>query len=305
MRCSLQTYGLLVFILGPALSICQEMDSTSLFTDSYTDRFQEVFFEALKQKGIENYDRAREQLLEAKKLDPLNPVVDHELARVRFQEKQYGEAGRYALEALKAQPEEYWYLETFMTILDKQQGSLSEYLSVLPAESPVFRRNLAHWYLQAGSWDRALEQLRGLPDTEEVKQMRNAIERNRAMAVEESEKALPLEKAVETEEGSVAHYEGEIKELLEQQDWPSLGRLSGEALEIYPLQPYFYYARGVSLLRLDKPEGAVRILEAGEALLLDDSQVARLIYASLAEAHASLGNEEKARKYQDKLKSGS
>ena len=66
-----------MFFLGSAMASGQEEGSAELFTESYTDRFQEVFFEALKQKGIENYDRAKEQLLEAKKLDPLHPVIDY------------------------------------------------------------------------------------------------------------------------------------------------------------------------------------------------------------------------------------
>ena len=33
-------------------------DSSEVFLEEYSDTFQENFFEALKQKGIENYDKA-------------------------------------------------------------------------------------------------------------------------------------------------------------------------------------------------------------------------------------------------------
>ena len=82
-------------------------------------------------------------------------------------------------------------------------------------------------------------------------------------------------------------------------------RISEEALELYPLQPYFYYANGVSLLKQQQAERAVQVLEAGEAMLLEPSEVSQLIFATLAGAHEVLGNTEKARKYLNKLKSGS
>ena len=39
------------------------------------DEFQEHFFEALKQKGIENYDRAVEALHKCLNLDSKKPVI--------------------------------------------------------------------------------------------------------------------------------------------------------------------------------------------------------------------------------------
>ena len=41
----------------------REEGSADVFLEEYTDEFQEKFFEALKQKGIENYDRAGQGLL--------------------------------------------------------------------------------------------------------------------------------------------------------------------------------------------------------------------------------------------------
>lgn len=305
MRGTLRKYWYLVLCLGPVMATGQESGSAELFTDSYTDRFQEVFFEAIKQKGIENYDRAAALFLEAKELDPLNTVLDHELARVLYLDKQYGQAEQYALEALKANPGEYWVLETFMQILEEQSKTPDVYRGVLPEEMPVFRLNLAKWYLKQGNWDRAEEQLSGLPETGEVKQLYSLLNRGRAVVQEEKDrvadpKALPV-----AEEGSVAHYESVMREYLERGQWRELENVSAEALESYPLQPYFYYANGMSLLKQQQAEKALQVLEAGEGLLLGPSEVSGLIYGALAEVHDALGNTEKARKYLNKLKSGS
>ena len=45
------------------------------------DEYQELFFEALKQKGIENYDRAIEALLKCEKLDDSDAALYFELGK--------------------------------------------------------------------------------------------------------------------------------------------------------------------------------------------------------------------------------
>ena len=99
MRCQWGFLGLLL-MLGLGMVRAQEEESSELFTESYTDQFQEAFFEALKQKGIENYDRAEELMLEAKKYDPNNLVVDYELARILILAQDYNRAIPLALTAL-------------------------------------------------------------------------------------------------------------------------------------------------------------------------------------------------------------
>ena len=42
----------------PLCATAQEEESAEFFLEEYTDEFQNLFFEALKHKGIQNYDRA-------------------------------------------------------------------------------------------------------------------------------------------------------------------------------------------------------------------------------------------------------
>ena len=282
----------------------QEEGSADLFTDAYTDRFQELFFEALKQKGIENYDRAEALLLDAKKLDPLSPVLDHELARVLLSARAYARAERYALDALKAEPAEYWYLQTFMEILQRQGKSGAAYWDGLPADLPEFRMNLARWYLQEGQAEKAAAQLQGLPESAEAFFLQSKIDRIRAREMQ-AEVTATGNTPPEAKEGSVAYYRAQLQELLDKSQWNSLHSLSAEALELYPLQPYFYYTLGTALFREGKPAEALGILQEGEGMLLGDSENARNIYQALSEVHSSLGNTQKASYYQNKLKDGS
>ncbi|MGB5653732.1 MAG: hypothetical protein WBM56_07840, partial [Robiginitalea sp.] len=101
-------FWVLLLLLGSEMSRGQEEGSADLFTESYTDEFQEAFFEALKQKGIENYDRSEALMLEAKKFEPDNPVVDFELARILNLAKAHTRATPYALKALQSDPSQYW-----------------------------------------------------------------------------------------------------------------------------------------------------------------------------------------------------
>ena len=68
--------------------IIQEEESSEVFLEEYTDKFEETFFEALKQKGIENYDRAINLLLECKAMEPFDATIDHELAKAYFSDKE-------------------------------------------------------------------------------------------------------------------------------------------------------------------------------------------------------------------------
>ncbi|MDV7395725.1 hypothetical protein RZS08_30325, partial [Arthrospira platensis SPKY1] len=56
------------------------------------DQFQEAFFESIKQKGIENYDKAIAQLYVCLSLNESKAVVHQELGRNYLKLKKYAEA---------------------------------------------------------------------------------------------------------------------------------------------------------------------------------------------------------------------
>ena len=118
MKLSFRIIGLITaLILGQFISIAQEEESAELYLEDYKDEFQEVFFEALKQKGIENYDKAINLFLDCKRLEPENTVVDYELAKVYLLENNYVSALEYSLESVVSEPENYWYLNMLIDIL--------------------------------------------------------------------------------------------------------------------------------------------------------------------------------------------
>ena len=57
-----------------------------------SDEYQELFFEALKQKGIENYDKAVTALLKCQELDDSESILFYELGNNYNKLKNFGAA---------------------------------------------------------------------------------------------------------------------------------------------------------------------------------------------------------------------
>ncbi|MGJ8739225.1 tetratricopeptide repeat protein, partial [Zobellia laminariae] len=153
-----------------------ENQSAEVFLEDYSDDFQEKFFDALKQKGIENYDRAINLMLACKQLDANNYVVDHELAQLYLKEKQYPVAEPYALTALLAEPENLWYTNTYVEILQKQQKSVEGYKAQLPFNNAKFKENLALVYYRKGRAKAAQSILKETPKSSFTQQLSVKVE---------------------------------------------------------------------------------------------------------------------------------
>ncbi len=303
MRCQ-GILWMFLLLLGPGLVIGQEEGSADLFTEPYTDEFQEAFFESLKQKGIENYDRAEALMLDAKKYRPDDPVVDYELARILILARAYNRAEPFALDAVRADPSEYWYVDSFMQTLKHQSKNVDDYRADLPFGAPEFKLNLARWYLAEGRYQKAREQLTPLAGQEDAKQLLQEVNRLEAIRAPATVENKPEASGPSEDSRSIAAFESRLDVLLKASDWKALEEESSSAIERFPLQPRFYYCKGLSLLRQDRAKQAVSVLKEGESYLLEPSEVGQQIYSAMSEAYIMLGDTEKAKKYSDKLKAG-
>lgn len=151
----------MVFTLTTIWGMAQDQeinieDSAEVFLEEYSDAFQENFFEALKQKGIENYDKAINLLLECKLIDSTSHVVDHELAKVYFLEEQYIAGQEYAIAALLSEPTNLWYLNTLVTTIQMQGSSLGQTNLNIPFENNKLKENLALIYFKQKNYQKAL-----------------------------------------------------------------------------------------------------------------------------------------------------
>lgn len=282
----------------------EEEQSAEVFLEEYTDEFQESFFEALKQKGIQNYDRAIDLFLECKQLDASNSVIDYELAKAYFLDKQYIQAQEFAIDALKAKPMDFWYLETLLRVLEKQGTSIDAVQRQLPFSNNKLQENLAVFYFKKRKYNDALKVLEGLGDSKFATDLTLKINDSIQRINEKLTAVVNPEKKVQKEDSPIAQYQSQIEELLVKGDFKNMEEVSKEALDSYPLQPYFHYAYGTALNRTSKSTKAVEVLESALDYLLDDVSLANKIYAELSKAYTTIGNASKANEYLNKIKTG-
>ncbi|MEQ8219534.1 MAG: hypothetical protein RIM68_04355 [Arenibacter sp.] len=297
------------FVLIPRPSCAQENEikeeeSAEVFLEEYTDEFQEKFFEALKQKGIENYDRAVNLLLECKLLDPNNSVLDHELAKAYLASKQVVLAQQYGISALNASPDNFWVLNTIVDIMQRQGLGLDVVKDKIPYNNVQLQENLALIYFKQENYENALKILNGIKNTVFSKELTSKIY-NSIKSRENSENQKDTVIVKVEKENPTDNYLSIISGYLAKSDFKSAASVSEEAIENFPAQPYFYYAYGLSLNKIKKHKEAIAILESGLDYLLDDIDLANKMYKELVDANNALGNSSKANMYLSKLKSGS
>jgi predicted Zn-dependent protease len=282
--------------------IAQEEESAELFLEEYTDEFQNLFFEALKQKGIQNYDRAAEKLLECKNLDPGNVVIDYELARTYYLDKKYNLAQGYAILALEKNPDNYWYLEHFVSILEKQGNTIDAFADRISLTNTSLKENLAKIYFQKGKYNEALKQLDNLPSNVQTNSLRQKID--------DSLKKKTVKKNVVFENNSspenpVEELKKRMDALISNMDFKTLENVAGEAKDTYPLQPYFQYAYGLALTKTNRKEEGIEVLETALDFILEDITLKNNVYKALSETYSFIGNQKKAIEYANKIETGS
>ena len=104
---------ILVVLLLPQINYAQVDFNKTPDDDlgNIEDKYQEYFFEALKQKGIENYDRSIKALLKCIDLDPSESVLYFELGKNYVLLKNFGAAEQALKKAISKEPENEWYLD--------------------------------------------------------------------------------------------------------------------------------------------------------------------------------------------------
>lgn len=278
--------------------------SSEVFLEAYSDEFQGTFFEALKQKGIENYDRAINLLLKCKELNPDNIVVDAELARAYYNSEQYIAAQEYAITALNAQPDNIWFLSLLVDIAKKQGGTIDGFLSQIPKDNDKLKENLASIYFKQKKYIKALNILKGINKSEYTLQLTAKIDKAIAKANKKMIIAKDVTKKKVIAVNPLEAIRIEIDTLIQDANYIELEKLSSEALESYPSQPYFYYANGLALNKTGKAKEAIEVLQTALDYMLDDTELTNKIYLELANAYTALGEASKANMYLSKIKSG-
>ena len=123
------------------------------------DTFQEYFFEALKQKGIENYQKSADALLKCIEINDSDPVLYYELGKNYMQLKNFGAAEDAFKEAVSKAPKNEWYLDELYGVYI-QQNDMNKALKTvkqLVEYHPDYKQDLASLYIQLKKYKDALK----------------------------------------------------------------------------------------------------------------------------------------------------
>ena len=131
------------------------------------NEFQLAFYESLKQKGIENYDRAVESLEKCLALEPENAAIYNELGRNYLKLKKYKEAYASFEKASQLEPKNRWYLhgmyDVTYQIQDYNQSIVL--VSKLTAFDDSYKEDLTSLYMYTQQFDKALALINELNET--------------------------------------------------------------------------------------------------------------------------------------------
>ncbi len=280
----------------------EEQEGADVYLEEYTDEFQENFFEALKQKGIQNYDRAVDLFLKCKQLETNNSVVDYELAKAYMLDKKYIQAQDYAIEALLSEPTDYWYLDNLLTILDKQGSPIETIKQRIPYDNKKLQQNMAVSLFKMKKYREASQVLDDLENSTLKSDLNRKIKDSLQKDLQPIE--TPIVQQETDLDDPLAPLKAQMEQLIADADFKKLLSDAQEALGSYPLQPYFYYAYGTALNNTGNPNKGIEVLESGLDYLLDDEGLRNKIYKQLSEGYSKMGNTQKANEYLNKINSG-
>ena len=123
-----------------------------------TDEFQEAFFEALKQKAIENYDRAIHSLDKCISLRPQEAILYFEKGKNYARMGEAEEAEKNYLKALQLKPDQRDIMESLYEIYYAEQnyGKAIDLVKKLSEFDPQYKEDLARIYLRTQDYEKAL-----------------------------------------------------------------------------------------------------------------------------------------------------
>lgn len=170
---------ILVLILVPSFAVAQVNFNNRPDDDlgNVEDEFQEYFFEALKQKGIENYDRAVDALQKCLNLNSKLPIIYFELGKNYNKLKNFGAAEDALKKAINMQPDNEWFLDELYDVYYQQEdiNNAIRTIKQLVKYHPDYKEDLAALYLREEKYRQALQLLDELDAELGVSQSRDAM----------------------------------------------------------------------------------------------------------------------------------
>ena len=125
------------------------------------DEYQELFYEAMKQSGIENYQRAADALQKCIKIDDSDPTLYYELGKNYNNLKNFGAAEDALKKAISKDPDNEWFLNELYDIYLQQNDTDKAIKTVkqMVKYHPDYKQDLAALYIKTQEYKDALKLL--------------------------------------------------------------------------------------------------------------------------------------------------
>ncbi|MFI2741749.1 tetratricopeptide repeat protein [Zhouia sp. PK063] len=295
-----------MFILPQYYFAQDESDNASVTTEKNDDVFQETFFEALKEKGIENNEKALHLFQKCHQLQPENAAVNFELGKLETQLQHYPEAQSYLQRAIKVDATNIWYKAALLKVYEATYNidNAVKLAEVMVAKNHSFQDNLVDLYTQQGDYNKALQLLKTMKkqgDDENLvikeKWIRRMMHKDDVSVTNQTSEAKKVE-----EKNPLATLFSNIDQYIKDENYTLVLDVANENLELYPAQPKLYYAKGLAQNRLKFSKKAIESLQTALDFLLDDSTLEQKIYKELILAYTNVGNTKKADEFRKKIK---
>lgn len=131
------------------------------------NKFEDSFYESLKQKGIENYDKAIEALEKCKDIQPENSVVYFELGKNYYSQKKYKDAYDNFEKSTKIDPNNRWaWVGMYDVCYDTRDFNQAiSIVEKLVEFKPDYKEDLVSLYMNTSQFDKALDLINQLNET--------------------------------------------------------------------------------------------------------------------------------------------
>ena len=159
MKIKILFYSLLLSGFSPGVLHAQEPPAEPDEIALANDEFENDFYEALKQKGIENYDKALKALQKCLAKEPNNPVILHEIGKNHLAMKNYAEAEKAFLKARDIEPGNRWYWQSLYDVYYETKDfnkSIPVVQKLTEWRKEYFQEDLVSLYMYTQQYDKAL-----------------------------------------------------------------------------------------------------------------------------------------------------
>ncbi len=280
-------------------------------------KFQEHFFESLKQTATNNYAKAIESLENCYQIDSVNLAVEFELSKNYLSLEKYFEAEIFIDKALEKEPKNRYLLKHKVALLKAQRNykDAIEIQKQLVKIKPSYSDELVLLYIQNKEFERAENLITEIEDnalaTLRIKRFKTYLINRKKLTKKKANNTTtqnPIEnlgiESLRKEYQENKSYKVLLEILkyeIENSLFEMLNTDCKNALELYPAQPILYKLHGFALNKLKKYNEAIDVLTIGIDFVIDNIEMEVDFYNQLIISYEGLNNKKEALKFQQKV----